>query len=64
MKVPALEFGAVVYWNTIGNGHVRQLADGAVQKACALSEYGLRIVDHRIRESLLRPKTEVLPKTL
>jgi hypothetical protein len=55
-----LERGAFIHFNGITSSHMTLL--GAAQPLCALSEYGLEIIDLRLKNHLFRPKDDQLPR--
>ena len=57
-----IQHGAFVYLNAITSSHVRLLKDPAVKPLCALSEYALDVLDAKLKNHFMRPKSERLAK--
>jgi hypothetical protein len=55
-----LDQGAFLYFNALSSSHVSQLGRGP--PICALSEYGMGIVDNQLKNHLFRPKADNLPR--
>jgi hypothetical protein len=62
LRVKEFPLGAFVYFNAITNSDVTLLSKA--RAVCALSEFGLEILDLRLKNHLFRPKDEQLPKTM
>ncbi|MBT3054928.1 MAG: hypothetical protein KME69_08665 [Candidatus Thiodiazotropha sp. (ex Codakia orbicularis)] len=56
----SLPFGGVIYLNQITNTDVKAITMETVGLAGTLSSYGLRIIDNKITNHLLRPKASQL----
>lgn len=56
-----LPLGGILYFNQIGNTHVSCFGSTTSQPVCALSDYAQRIIDKKLENHLLRPKTQSLP---
>lgn len=61
---PAAELpnGGIMPLNNIASAHISEFTGGRAQPLCALSEYAKNIVDMKIENHLLRPKTDPLPR--
>lgn len=57
-----LPSGGLLYLNNICNSPTSCFGDGFATPLCALSEYGLRIVDLKLENHLRRPKAQSLPR--
>ena len=60
--VPALAYGALIYWNQLTSAHISQFRTEGVSAMCALSEYAMRHADRHFESHFLRPKSEQLPR--
>lgn len=57
-----LPYGGILYFSAITSTHFNELTRPAVRKICAVSVPGLRYIDHRLHQALLkRPKAQLLP---
>jgi hypothetical protein len=63
VPVESLAQGGFIYLNAICSTHVDMLTEAAGARAeCALSEYSLTALDHKLRNHFGRPKAEQLPR--
>lgn len=58
---PSMPYGSLMYLNQITNTHVSAFDPEKATTLCALTAYGLSIVDQVLTNHLLRPKSERLP---
>lgn len=58
-----LDRGGILYLNQICSTHIDEFQSAEATAVCALSEYGQNILDQKIKNHLLRPKDETLPRT-
>ena len=54
--------GGVLYLNSISPSPVSHFGNGGATAVCALSTYGLQIVDYKLQHHFLRPKAQRLPR--
>jgi hypothetical protein len=54
--------GGLLYLNNICSSPASCFGDGYATPLCALSEYGLNIVDLKLENHLRRPKAQLLPR--
>jgi hypothetical protein len=54
--------GGILHLNKITSTHVSEFAQERAKPVCALSDYAQSIFDWKLRNHLLRPKGESLPK--
>jgi hypothetical protein len=62
LRVKEFPLGAFIYFNAITNSDMALLSNA--RAVCALSEFGLEILDLRLKNHLFRPKDEQLPRTV
>src|ERR1700730_866789 len=55
-----LKRGAFIYLNALTSGHVSQLQAEGVRPECALSTYGLEVLDQKLKNHLFRPPAQQL----
>lgn len=56
-----LPYGGIVYMNQISSTHVSQINKEESESVVSLSHYGLRLIDYKLTNHLLRPKSASLP---
>ena len=57
-----LPHGGILYLNQICSTHVDMLRAPSARALCALSQTAQRVVDFKLANHLLRPKTDILPR--
>ncbi len=57
-----LSYGGILHLNQICCTHISVFRDSESVQLCALSTYGLQIVDYKVQNHLFRPKAEFLPR--
>lgn len=57
-----LSYGGLLYLNQICCAHVSVFQGDEIHQVCALSSYGLQIMDYKVQNHLFRPKEEFLPR--
>ena len=62
--VDDLKYGGVIFLNQICSTHINEFSEDGVQPVCALSDYAQNILDMKLRNHLLRPKAELLPRLI
>jgi hypothetical protein len=55
-----LPYGGVIYLNQITHAHINLFSLPSVKLITSVSEYGLRLIDYKITNHLLRPKASTL----
>ena len=58
----SLSLGGILELNALCSTHVSEFSENRVSSVCSLSEYGQRILDMKMSNHLLRPKSEQLPR--
>jgi len=59
--LPTLQYGGIMYLNQISHTHVNSFRHDDATKITSVTSYGLRIIDYKVTNHLLRPKTANLP---
>jgi hypothetical protein len=57
-----LPFGGLIYLNNICSSPVALFGEKGAAPVCAVSWFGLRAIDAKLQNHLLRPKTQILPR--
>lgn len=58
----SLPYGGILYFSAMTSTHFNELERPDVKKVCAVSVPGLRYIDHRLHQAILkRPKAQQLP---
>ena len=57
-----LSYGGLLYLNQLCSTHVSVFGASETSQVCALSSYGLQMMDFKLHNHLLRPKAEFLPR--
>jgi hypothetical protein len=55
-----LRLGAFIYLNALTSAHISQLHAEGVRPECALSAYGLEVLDRKLKNHLFRPPAQRL----
>jgi hypothetical protein len=58
--VAPIQHGCFLHFNAITSTHISQLSIQDARSICALSEYGMGVVDRHLQSHLFKPKTELL----
>ena len=58
--IAPIQDGCFLHFNAITSTHISQLSIQGARSFCALSEYGMSVVDRHLQSHLFKPKTELL----
>jgi hypothetical protein len=61
INASVLPLGGILYFNQIGNTHVSCFEGQTATPVCAMSAYAQSIIDKKLENHLLRPKSQFLP---
>jgi len=56
-----LKYGGIMYLNQISHTHISSFNSDDATQIASVTSYGLRIIDYKVTNHLLRPKTANLP---